>query len=239
MSKNIAIIFAGGVGTGVGSAIPKQFIEVNHKAVIIYTLEIFENHPDIDAIYVSCKEEYIEKLQEMSERYHIHKIRKIVPGGATGMDSIYNALCAASKENEEDAVVLIHDGVRPCITKELIDRNLAAVRHFGSAITAVPLYETPVISEDGQTVDQIPTRSKCYIAQAPQCFTLGEVIKAHEKMRTENPGYKGIVDTCSMMRMLGKELHLVAGSRKNIKITTPEDLHMFHVMIQCKGLEDE
>ena len=124
MGKNIAIIFAGGVGARMGSGLPKQFIEVNGKPIIIHTLDIFEEHPHIDEIYVSCKEEYIRKLRKLADRHMISKIVKIVPGGATGLDSIYNALQAARENNTPDAVVLIHDGVRPCITKELIDEEL-------------------------------------------------------------------------------------------------------------------
>ena len=135
MSKNIAIVFAGGVGARMGSGLPKQFIEVNGKPIIIHTLDIFEEHPDIDEIYVACKEEYIRKLQKMVQRHMIDKVKKIVPGGATGQDSIYNALQAARENNTPDSIVLIHDGVRPCISKEVIDDDLACVKEHGNAIT--------------------------------------------------------------------------------------------------------
>ena len=196
MSKNIAIVFAGGVGARMGSGLPKQFIEVNGKPIIIHTLDIFEEHPDIDEIYVACKEEYIRKLQKMVQRHMIDKVKKIVPGGATGQDSIYNALQAARENNTPDSIVLIHDGVRPCISKEVIDDDLACVKEHGNAITCTPLFETPVISEDGKTVD-----------------------------------------TCSMMKMLGKKVSLVAGPRGNIKVTTPEDLYTFRAMIQYRESE--
>lgn len=237
MGKNLAIIFAGGSGARMGSGLPKQFIEVNGKPIIIHTLEIFEDHPNIDEIYIACKEDYIAKLQKFVKRFMISKVVSIVPGGATGQDSIYNALCAAAEDNGDDAVVLLHDGVRPCITKELIDDNLICVSEHGSAVTCTALYETPVISDDGKYVEDVPPRSKFYTAQAPQCFYLGEVLAAHHTMREKNPGYEGVVDTCTMMKMLGHDVAIVNGPRGNIKVTTPEDLYTFRAMIEYKESE--
>lgn len=237
MAKNIAIIFAGGSGARMGSGIPKQFIEVNGKPIIIHTLDIFEEHPDIDEIYVACKEDCIPKLKKLIKRHMITKVMNIVPGGATGQDSIYNALIAAKEDNDNDAVVLIHDGVRPCITKELIDDLLKSVEEHGSAITCSAMFETPVISQDGFTVDEVPPRAPFYTAQAPQCFHIGDILDAHAVMRKENPGYAGVVDSCTMMKMLGKDVKIVVGPRGNIKVTTPEDLYTFRAMIQYKESE--
>ena len=237
MSKNIAIIFAGGSGARMGTGIPKQFLEVNGKPIIIHTLEIFEEHPDIDEIYVACREDYIRRLQKLAKLFMVSKLVKIVPGGTTGQDSIYNALCAAKENNTDDAIVLIHDGVRPCITKEVIDDDLECVKKNGLAITCTPLFETPVVSSDGETIEEIPLRSKYYTAQAPQCFYLGDVIKAHINMRQENPGYEGVFDTCSLMKMTGSKVTLVKGPRGNIKVTTPEDLYTFRAMIEYKETE--
>lgn len=237
MGKNVAIVFAGGSGARMGSGIPKQFLEVNGKPIIIHTLEIFEEHPEIDEIYVACKEDFISKLERFAERFMITKLVKIVPGGATGQDSIYNALCAAKENNDDDTIVLIHDGVRPCITKELIDDDLACVKQYGTAITCTALYETPVVSHDGQTVDNVPPRKEFYTAQAPQCFYIGDVMEAHARMRKENPGYVGVVDTCTMFKMLGKDVKLVDGPRGNIKVTTPEDMYIFRAMLQYRETE--
>lgn len=237
MGKNIAIIFAGGNGARMGSGLPKQFLEVNGKPIIIHTLDVFEEHPDIDEIYVACKAEYISKLKKLVKKHMVSKVMNIVPGGTTGQDSIYNALMAAKENNENDAVVLIHDGVRPCITNELLDEVLACVRKHGSAVTCNAMYETPVISQDGETVDEVPPRAPFYTAQAPQCFYLGDVLEAHTKMRQENPTYEGIVDTCTMMKKLGKNVKLVVGPRGNIKVTTPEDMFIFRAMLKYKETE--
>lgn len=235
--KNVAIIFAGGSGARMGAGLPKQFLEVNGKPIIIHTLDIFEEHPQIDEIYIACKEEYIAQLSKFVDRFMISKVVDIVPGGKTALESIYNALLAAEKNNTEDAVVLLHDGVRPCITKELIDEDLESVRMYGSAVTCTPMFETPIISKDKRTVKEVVPRSEFYTAQAPQCFYLGEVLKAHEAIRKENPEYEGIVDTCTMMKQLGKEVMLVSGPRGNIKVTTPEDLYTFRAMIQYRETE--
>lgn len=235
--KNIAIIFAGGSGARMGSGLPKQFIEVNGKPIIIHTLDIFEDHPKIDAIYIACKEDYLGKLEKQIKRHMIAKVKKVVPGGATGQDSIRNALLAAAEDYGDDAIVLIHDGVRPCITSELIDDNIQCVEEKGSAVTCTALFETPVVSEEGVYVENVPPRSHLFTAQAPQCFYLGEVLDAHKQMRKENPTYEGIVDTCTLMKSLGKNVAIVRGNRGNIKVTTPEDLYTFRALIEYRETE--
>lgn len=237
MSKNVAIIFAGGSGARMGSGLPKQFIEVNGKPIIIHTLEIFEDHPLIDAIYVACKEDYIGKLEKMLKRHMITKVKGVVPGGVTGQDSIRNALLAAAEEYDGDSVVLIHDGVRPCITGELIDEDIKCTREKGSAVTCTAFFETPVVSREGIYVEDVPPRAELFTAQAPQCFFLGDVLKAHETIRRENPQYVGIVDTCTLMKASGKKVAIVKGPRGNIKVTTPEDLYTFRAMIEYRETE--
>lgn len=237
MSKNIAIIFAGGSGARMGSGLPKQFLEVSGKPIIIHTLNLFEEHDEIDKIYIACKEEYISRLTRLIDRHRITKVAGIVPGGTTGQDSIYKALSLAYSENDGDDIVLIHDGVRPYVTAEVISEDIACVKAHGSAITCTPLYETPVISADGITIDDVPPREKFFTAQAPQCFYLKDVIEAHNTMRKNNPNYEGIVDTCSLMKQLGHEVVTVKGNRGNIKVTTPEDLYIFHGLMQYHEVE--
>lgn len=237
MAKNLAIIFAGGSGARMGSGLPKQFIEVNGKPIIIHTLELFDEHPLVDEIYIACKEEYIEKLKRMIQKYHISKVKQIVPGGKTGQDSIYNALCAASESNEEDAIVLIHDGVRPYVTEEVISENIRVVKEKGSAITCSNLFETPVVSKGRGIVNQVPDRKNYLLAQAPQSFYLKDVLEAHVQMRERNPEYIGVIDTCTLMRSLNKEIFIVLGNRGNIKVTTPEDLYILRGLLQYREME--
>lgn len=238
MSKTLAIIFAGGSGVRMGAGKPKQFLEVDGKPIIIHTLDIFENHPAVDEIYIACKEDYISRLEKMIGRYDITKVRAVVPGGTTGMGSIYNALKAASEQNEEDAIVLIHDGVRPFISAALIDEVISTVRKDGAAVTCTPLFETPIVSRGGEIVEETPARADCYTAQAPQAFHLGTVLKAHEIVRRDNPDYTGLIDNCTLMKSLGMEVPIVKGPRSNIKVTTPEDLFMFKAMLEYRETKD-
>lgn len=238
MSKNIAIIFAGGSGVRMGAGKPKQFLEVDGRPIIIHTLDIFEDHPAIDEIYIACKEDYIGKLKKLVTRFNITKVKEIVPGGTTALGSAYNALTAAKKNNEDDAIVLIHDGVRPCITAELIDDVIKATEEVGAVATCTPLFETPVISKGGELVEESPRRADCYTAQAPQSFRLGAILEAHEETRKDNPEYEDIVDSCTLLRKLGKNVAIVKGPRSNIKVTTPEDLYIFKAMLEYQGTKD-
>ena len=232
--KNIAIIFAGGSGARMGSGLPKQFIEVDGKPIIIHTLDVFEDHPMIDEIYIACKPDYIKTLEKMVKRHMITKVVKIVEGGASGQDSIYNGLKAAFDDNGADNIVLIHDGVRPIVTDDTITNNIVCAKEKGSAITCTKFFETPIISIGGDIVEDSPNRDNFYTAQAPQTFVLGDVIEAHLFTRKTNPDYEGVIDTCTLMRNLGKEVHLVEGNRGNIKVTTPEDLFMFKAMLEYR-----
>ena len=238
MSKVAAIIFAGGSGVRMGAGKPKQFLEVDGRPIIIHTLDIFENHPEVDEIYIACKEDFIGQLKRMIRRFDISKVKDIVPGGATGMGSIYNALKASAEQCPEDTIVLIHDGVRPFISAELIDKVISTVIEDGAAVTCTPLFETPIISKEGEIVEETPVRAHCYTAQAPQAFRLGTVLKAHEIVRRSNPDYEGIIDNCTMMKSLGMSVPIVKGPRSNIKVTTPEDLFMFKAMLEYRETRD-
>lgn len=227
--KNVAIIFAGGSGARMGSGIPKQFLEVDNKPILIHTLEIFDDHPEIDEICVACREDYIPQLQKLVKKFMLMKVTSIVAGGATGQDSIYNGLMAA-KANNDDAIVLIHDGVRPCINAEVISQNIKSVKENGNAITCTSMFETPVSSKDGKKIDYAPPRNEFFTAQAPQSFYLKDILAVHDDTRKVNPGYEGIVDSCSLMRSANKDVFIVEGPRGNIKVTTPEDLYIFRAM---------
>ena len=234
---NIAIIFAGGSGKRMGAGMPKQFLEINGKPIIIHTLDNFQNSPLIDKIYISCKKEYIRKLQNMLEYYRITKAAGVVEGGETGQDSIYNGLVCALKDNPEDSIVLIHDGVRPLISEEVIEENIESVEKYGTAVTCTPFFETPVISVSGEVVEDMPVRNYMFTAQAPQSFRLGELVKAHEEVRKTNPRYENIADSCYLYRSLGKEVHIVEGNRGNIKVTTPEDFYLLRALLQYRENE--
>lgn len=234
---NIAIIFAGGIGQRLNNgenSTPKQFLKINDKPIIIRTLELFQTHKDIDKIYISIHPDYDEYMQELVKYYYITKTAGIVNGGKTGQESIYNALKLAQKENPQDSIVLIHDGVRPNITEEVITKNIECTKKNGNAITCTSCFETILISENGINPEHVPYRKDTYAAQAPQTFHLGEVIEAHEITRKTNPNYTDIVDTCTLYKTLNKKTFMVKGNRGNIKITTIEDLYILRALIRYK-----
>ena len=232
--SNIAIIFAGGTGSRMGAGLPKQFLKINGKSILIHTLENFQNSKYIDKIYISCKLEYLDETKNEIKKFQITKVKAIVPGGKTGQDSIYNALSKAAEENPEDSIVLIHDGVRPCISDEVIDKNIKSVKENGSAITCTSCYETVILSEKGKEIESIPSRDIVYTAQAPQSFYLNDILQAHNIIRKTNPLYEGIVDSCTLYRKLNKKVFMIKGNRGNIKVTTPEDFYILRALLEYK-----
>ena len=180
---NIGVIFAGGVGSRMRSKeIPKQFLNVHGKPIIIHTLEHFENNAEINAVVIACVEEWIPHLKALLYKYRIEKVKKIVAGGKSGQLSIYNGLCAAKEiAAGERAVVLIHDGVRPLINSRLLSQNIECVKKNGSAITAGIVKETIVVVGKDGIVEQVPSRVQSRVAKAPQSFWLDDILGAHEK----------------------------------------------------------
>lgn len=231
---NLGVIFAGGCGTRMNTkSKPKQFLDLNGKPIIIYTIELFDNHPQIDGIVVVCIESWIPYLKKMIRKFEITKVVKIVPGGNSGQESIYNGLCAAeefTKEKyEKNPIVLIHDGVRPLITEETITDNIEKVKECGSCITTVPAIETVIVDNHDGTLN-IPKRSDCLMARAPQSFFLDDIIGAHR--RSQKEGITSFIDSCSLMSHYGYKLGLVQGPMENIKITTPTDYFVLRAMVE-------
>ena len=241
---NIGVIFAGGVGKRMNSRVkPKQFINVYGKPIIIHTLEIFENHEEIDAIVVACLESWIPYLKDLLEKFNIHKVVKVVPGGSSGQESIYNGLVAAEEiAAGEKSIVLIHDGVRPLIHAKTITDNIASVKEHGSAITSVKVKETVLVVSEDNSIDSVPKREDTRLARAPQSFYLDDILTAHRKsMEEQLPGF---IDSCSLMQYYGKKLYLIEGPQENIKITTPDDFYTMRALLDAKeeaqiyGLEE-
>lgn len=230
---NIAIIFAGGTGQRMNTASkPKQFLELHGKPIIIYTLEHFQNHPDIDGIVLVCLESWIGYCKELLKKYHVTKVQAIVPGGDSGQASIFNGLDAAHVLYPDDSVVLIHDGVRPLINEQTISDDITCVHETGSAITVSPAIETIVMKLEDGHVGKIVDRSRCEMAKAPQCFYLKDIYKAHLQAKAE--GLNGFIDSASIMKHYGFKLSTVVGPSENIKITTPSDFYIFRAIIDAR-----
>lgn len=231
---NLALIFAGGSGTRMGSEIPKQFLELDGVPVLVHTLRLFQDHPRIDGIYLVVGVAYRERARALADGYGIAKLRGIAEGGASAQESIYSGLSFVAAREPADAVVLLHDGVRPYVLPEVITANIEAVERFGSAITYTPCYETVVLSRDGAAIDGIPYRRESYTAQAPQSFRLGAIRAAHERIRARPEGYADMVDQATICFTLGLPVHLVPGNRGNVKITTPEDIVTLEALLKWR-----
>ena len=231
---NIAVIFAGGVGKRMNSKEkPKQFLKMHDKPIIIHTLEKFEKNNNIDAIIIACVEGWIEYLKELIDYYHISKVKKVVPGGDTGQLSIYAGLNAAySMFGNERNIVLIHDGVRPLINDDVINRNIESVKKNGSAITSVKVTETIMEVNDDGSIKYIPDRSHSRLARAPQSFWLDEILEAHNRALSE--GKSDFIDSCTMMNYYGKKMYLIDGPIENIKVTTPQDFYIMRAILDAQ-----
>ena len=231
---NIAIIFAGGVGSRMHSKdLPKQFLRIYDKPIIIHTIEHFESNSKIDAIIVVCNKDWISYFKALLAKHSIKKIKAIVPGGETGQLSIYNGLVAAEKiSNGENSIVLIHDGVRPLINSELISQNIESVQKYGSSITSGIVKETIVEIDSAGNIQNVPDRIHSRVAKAPQSFWLKDILAAHRTALQS--GKTDFIDSCSMMHFYGYPLHMIDGPYENIKITTPEDFYTMRAILQVK-----
>ncbi len=227
----MALIFAGGTGRRMNSrSKPKQFLEMHGKPIIIYTLEHFEYHDEIDSIVVVCLEYWIKELQGLLIRYGIRKVAKIVPGGNTGHDSIYCGLKAIEGLAVDNDIVLIHDGVRPLINADLITENIEMVRKHRNAITVEPARESVVRCEDGQTISEVPPRAQMYTAKAPQSFHFGDIIALYKKAETDN---LKTIDPSHLCSMYGISMHIVLSTKNNIKITEPADYYVYRALYEA------
>ncbi len=231
---NYAVIFAGGIGKRMNTkALPKQFLKLYGKEIIIYTLEHFEKHKEIDGIAVACVEEWIPYLKELIEKYRLEKVRAVIPGGRTGQDSIFEGIKAIDQLAQGDGhIVLIHDGVRPLINEQIITNCIKSVRENGSAITVAPAVETIIRVDGNQQVREVIERADCLMARAPQCFFLKDILEAHKKAVQENR--HDFIDSASIMKYYGHTLSVVDGPVENIKITTPMDFYTFRALFEAR-----
>lgn len=226
-----ALIFAGGTGKRMNSrSKPKQFLELHGKPIIIYTLEHFEYHDKIDKITVVCLTNWIPELKGLLKRYGITKVVKIVPGGETGHDSIYYGLTAMREFSSDDDIVLIHDGVRPLVTEELITENIKAVEEYGNAITVESARESVVRCIDGKTVEEVPMREQMYVAKAPQSFRYIKILRLYEMAQADKIK---TIDSSHLCSIYHVPMHIVVSSPNNIKITDPADYYIFRALYEA------
>ena len=225
---NIALIFAGGAGQRMNTkSKPKQFLDLHGKPIIIYTLEHFQNHPLIDAIVIVCLKDWIKTLKRLLTDYGISKVKAITSGGKTGHDSIYLGLDCMKTFVQNDDIVLIHDGVRPLITEELITQNIQVTKTLGNAITVESVRESVVRSSDGKSIDDVPPRDNMYVAKAPQTFFFKDIFQAYQ--RGQKDGFKSI-DSAHLCHEYDITLHMVKSTKNNMKITEPADYYILRAL---------
>jgi len=235
---NTALIFAGGTGERMNSnTVPKQFLRVHEKPVLIYTLEHFENHDDIDNICVVYLAGWVTYLKKMLKLYEITKVKWLVKGGNTAQESVFNGLSEiyANTTKPKETIILIHDGVRPLIDGDLITKCIDSVKKYGSAVTIAPVSETIINTNSNgtiETIEKIKDRSTHKFARAPQCFFLEDIYAIHKKSK-EN-GIKGVLDSATLMQQNGHTLFTIDGPAKNIKITTPMDYYIFKALLNAQ-----
>ncbi|ENY9030907.1 2-C-methyl-D-erythritol 4-phosphate cytidylyltransferase [Campylobacter coli] len=228
---NIALIIAGGIGARMNQSIPKQFMSINDKPIIIYTLEKFEKHPAIDEIVVVSLNGWENLLLSYAKQFKITKLRYITKGGASGQESIKNGILKLKEFYSDDDIVLIHDAIRPNVSEEIISDAIRVINEKGSAVSVIPCNEAMLVSnDDGINSRQTYDRQKLKRTQTPQGATLKALKDLYDK--AEKMGIKDSVATCTLMIETGGEIYFSIGSEKNIKITTMDDIDIFKALLK-------
>lgn len=229
---NIALIIAGGHGERMSSYIPKQFLTINDKPIIVYTMESFQNHDEIDKIMVVCLKGYEDILRSYAKQFNINKLEWIVTGGENGQSSIRNGIFELEKHCSPTDYILIHDSVRPLVAQSIISDNIASCKEYGSAITAIPC--TEVILQKQETIsNKYVPRETLVRTQTPQTFQLQKLSWAHREAL--NRGITNATATCSMMIDLGESVHLCKGLEGNMKLTTSEDITIISNLLKINN----
>ena len=226
---NVVIITAAGTGTRTHQMVPKQFLNVNDKPIIIYTMECFQRHPEIDAIYVACLEGWEGFMDLYAKQFHITKLKGIVRGGATGQQSIENVLERVRQECDPDDLVLIHDGSRPYVPAQVISDSLVVCRKHGNAIAAIDTKEAMLQTEDKIKSCISIDREILYRTQTPHTMKLSDMLALHRE--AEEKGITGSVATCTLLIECGHTVWFSKGSDLNFKITSLEDLMIFRALV--------
>lgn len=229
---NIALLIAGGTGARMHQDIPKQFLSVNDKPVIVYTIEAFQNHPDIDAIYIACLNGWQDILQAYVKQFNTGKVKRIVKGGKNGQDSIRNGVYAIAEDFNDDDLILVHDAIRPMVSADIISDNIVQCRKYGNAITVIPCMEAMLKSGDEHHSKESVLRNSLFRAQTPQTLSVKDAVSIHKEALEK--GITNSVATCTLLLELGKEVFFAKGSELNIKITTTDDITIFKALLSMQ-----
>lgn len=231
---NIAVIVAGGVGCRMGLSIPKQFVEVNNKPILIYTLENFQNNDDIDAIEVVCVEGWEDKLAEYVKEYKITKVKWLITGGGSVQESIRKGIVNLKGHCADDDIIIIHDGIRPLVDSIVLTNVIEICNKYGNAVSSLPYNEQIFIKKDEISTGEYIPREKLARVMTPQAYRFKKLFDCYETAFEKEIGIYGSSYTNTMMVELGETLYFAEGSDKNIKLTTPADLELFRAYIRME-----
>lgn len=231
---NIALVIAGGSGQRMGHSIPKQFINIYDKPVLIYTLESFQRHPQIDAIEVVCIDGWHDVLRAYAKQFGITKLKWIVSGGKTGQESIRNGVYNLEGICGENDTVVIHDGIRPLVEESVLSDVLVTCEKYGNGVTSLPYNEQIFVIDDEQSTTKYIPRETLRRVATPQAYKFGKLLWAYQKAFAEEIGIYGSAYTNTMMTDLGERLYFAQGSDKNIKLTTRDDMELFKAYLKME-----
>lgn len=244
---NIAIILAGGIGSRLGATdsngahIPKQFVEVLGKPVLVYTIEAFENHPDIDAIAVVCVESHMNYLKDLTTTYGLNKVKWIVKGGATFQESVMNGVTYLEDKITDKDIVLVHFGASPFIGDEIISDAIRVCSEKGNAISTTDFYVLSGIKQKTSSVMDETNASSEYIDRdtiacmsSPHAFQYSFINKLYKEAVETGVINEVEPHTTTLMYKMGKTIYFSKGSQTNIKITQKEDLDLFEGYLLMK-----
>jgi len=230
--KNVAIIIAGGKGNRMGQDIPKQFIHVYDKPVLVYTLESFQKHPDIDEIEVVCIDGWQSIVDAYAKQFNITKLKYIVTGGNSSQESIRNGVYNLEGKISDDDNVIIHDGIRPLVEPGVLSDVIVKCNQYGNGVTSLPYNEQIFVIDDEISTTKYIPRETLRRVSTPQAYKFRKLFDKYHEAFEKEIGIYGSSYTNTMMVELGERLYFAAGSDKNIKLTTKDDLEMFKAYLK-------
>jgi 2-C-methyl-D-erythritol 4-phosphate cytidylyltransferase len=233
---NIAIIIAGGSGHRMGQDIPKQFINVYDKPVLIYTLEGFQKHPQIDAIEVVCIDGWHDVVWAYAKQFNIDKLKWVISGGNTGQESIRNGVYNLEGKACDEDVIIIHDGIRPLVEPSVLSDVIGKCYMYGNAVTSMPYNEQIFLTDDEISTTKYIPRETLRRVSTPQAYKFGVLDAKYHEAFEKGIGIYGSSYTNTMMVELGERLYFAAGSDKNIKLTTKDDLETFKAYLNSENI---